>query len=461
MKRMRTIGAVGVSLLVTGSLLGSSQAQAARPESYQASASGQALELSIAGVGVNVGGTTADLDSVGPKASTTGDAVKLPLLNILKSAAKVEGAEDVSDSSKQCPTGEIPPLPVGLVAEVSLLCATSKAKIKGGMASASSSADAAEIELQYESILLGKAKNTLMGLFSKVIGGAPDAAAAADTAKAMGVDADLNPLAGKPMNDALWEKLFGKIATVSLLSLELGSSESMVEVDGSKVKSAASSDGFSLNVLPGALCSQDILSLKMGHSEASASYDRKTAKSNGKTNPEAVQLSAANPADCLGEGRRFEILDFIETDGTLQVKLPIIGTLVKITFMKGTTVVTDEGPGKLAGGSEAKSASDVFKVEVLPGLAGGAVLSIGNAQATAGGAPAIVDAPPATVAPAAVSPTTVVAPTTTPTTVKTEVKGADTLPRTGGDAAVSLAGLGLLGLAFGARRLARRGRASV
>ncbi|MBI1843775.1 MAG: hypothetical protein HYR89_04080 [Actinobacteria bacterium] len=459
MKRMRTIGAVGVSLLVTGSLLGSSQAQAARPESYQASASGQALELSIAGVGVNVGGTTADLDSVGPKASTTGDAVKLPLLNILKSAAKVEGAEDVSDSSKQCPTGEIPPLPVGLVAEVSLLCATSKAKIKGGMASASSSADAAEIELQYESILLGKAKETLMGLFSKVIGGGPDAAAAADTAKSMGVD--LNPLAGKPINDALWKKIFGEISTISLLSLELGSSESMVEVDGSKVKSAASSDGFSLNVLPNGLCGQDILSLKMGHSEASASYDRKTAKSNGKTNPEAVQLSAANPADCLGEGRRFEILDLIEADGTLQIKLPIIGTLVKITFMKGTTVVTDEGPGKLAGGSEAKSASDVFKVEVLPGLAGGAVLSIGNAQATAGGAPAIVDAPPATVAPAAVSPTTVVAPTTTPTTVKTEVKGADTLPRTGGDAAVSLAGLGLLGLAFGARRLARRGRASV
>lgn len=459
MKRIRTIGAVGVSLLVTGSLLGSSQAHAARPESYQASASGQALELSIAGVGVNVGGTAAELDSVGPKASTTGDAVKVPLLNVLKSAAKVEGAEDVSDSSKQCPTGEIPPLPVGLVAEVSLLCATSKAKIKGGMASASSSADAAEIELQYESILLGKAKDTLMGLFSKVIGGAPDAAAAADTAKAMNID--LNPLAGKPINDALWKKLFGEIATVSLLSLELGSSESMVEVDGSKVKSAASSDGFSLNVLPNGLCGQDILSLKMGHSEASASYDRKTAKSSGKTNPEAVQFSAANPADCLGEGRRFEILDFIEKDGTLQIKLPIIGTLVKITFMKGTTVVTDEGPGKLAGGSEAKSASDVFKVEVLPGLAGGAVLSIGNAQATAGGAPAIVDAPPATVAPAAVSPTTVNAPTTTPTTVKTEVKAADVLPRTGGDAAMSLAGLGLLGLAFGARRLARRGRASV
>lgn len=459
MKRIRTIGAVGVSLLVTGSLLGSSQAHAARPESYQASASGQALELSIAGVGVNVGGTAAELDSVGPKASTTGDAVKVPLLNVLKSAAKVEGAEDVSDSSKQCPTGEIPPLPVGLVAEVSLLCATSKAKIKGGMASASSSADAAEIELQYESILLGKAKDTLMGLFSKVIGGAPDAAAAADTAKAMNID--LNPLAGKPINDALWKKLFGEIATVSLLSLELGSSESMVEVDGSKVKSAASSDGFSLNVLPNGLCGQDILSLKMGHSEASASYDRKTAKSSGKTNPEAVQLSAANPADCLGEGRRFEILDFIEKDGTLQIKLPIIGTLVKITFMKGTTVVTDEGPGKLAGGSEAKSSSDVFKVEVLPGLAGGAVLSIGNAQATAGGAPAIVDAPPATVAPAAVSPTTVNAPTTTPTTVKTEVKAADVLPRTGGDAAMSLAGLGLLGLAFGARRLARRGRASV
>ncbi|MGC1512465.1 MAG: hypothetical protein WA797_06070 [Acidimicrobiales bacterium] len=459
MKRIRTIGAVGVSLLVTGSLLGSSQAHAARPESYQASASGQALELSIAGVGVNVGGTAAELDSVGPKASTTGDAVKVPLLNVLKSAAKVEGAEDVSDSSKQCPTGEIPPLPVGLVAEVSLLCATSKAKIKGGMASASSSADAAEIELQYESILLGKAKDTLMGLFSKVIGGAPDAAAAADTAKAMNID--LNPLAGKPINDALWKKLFGEIATVSLLSLELGSSESMVEVDGSKVKSAASSDGFSLNVLPNGLCGQDILSLKMGHSEASASYDRKTAKSSGKTNPEAVQFSAANPADCLGEGRRFEILDFIEKDGTLQIKLPIIGTLVKITFMKGTTVVTDEGPGKLAGGSEAKSSSDVFKVEVLPGLAGGAVLSIGNAQATAGGAPAIVDAPPATVAPAAVSPTTVNAPTTTPTTVKTEVKAADVLPRTGGDAAMSLAGLGLLGLAFGARRLARRGRASV
>ncbi len=457
MKRMRTIGAVGVSLLATGSLLGSTQAQAARPESYQASASGQALEMSIAGVGVNIGGTEASLDSVGPKASTSGDAVKVPLLNILKSAASVEGSEDVSDSSKQCPTGEIPPLPVGLVAEVSLLCATSKAKIKGGMTSASSSADAAEIELQYESLLLGKAEETLKGLFSKVIGGGSDAAAAADTAKSMGVD--LSPFAGKPINDALWKKIFGEIATISLLSLELGSSESMVEVDGTKVKSAASSDGFSLNVLPNGLCGQDILSLKMGHSEASASYDRKTAKSKGSTNPEAVQLSAANPADCLGEGKRFEILDFIEVDGTLHIKLPIIGTLVKITFVKGTTVVTDEGPGKLAGGSEAKAVSDVFKIEVLPGLAGGAVLSIANAQASAGGAPAIVDAPPATVAPAAVTPTTTPATTTPPTTaVPTQVKAVETLPRTGGDAAVAFAGLGLLGLAFGARRLAQRGR---
>ncbi len=454
MKKIRTIGAVGVSLLVTTSLLGAGQAQAARPETYQATAVGQAMEMSIAGVGVKIGGTTANLDSVGPKAATSGDAVKVPLLNILKSAAAVEGAKDVSDTSKQCPTGEIPPLPVGLVAEVSLLCATSKAAIKGGMASASSSSDAAEIELQYESLLLGKAVEKLKGLFSKVIAKETDAAAAADAAKSMNID--LNPLAGKPINDALWEKLFGEIAQINLLSLELGSSESMVEVSSDKIKSAASSDGFSLNVLPGGLCGQDILSLQMGHSEASATYDRKTAKSSGKTNPEAVHITAANPADCLGEGKRFEILDLIEVDGTLHIKLPIIGTLLKITFMKGTTVVTDEGPGKLAGGSEAKSVSDVFKIEVLPGLAGGAVLSIGHAEATAGGAPAIVDPPaPTTVAPAVASVTTV---PSTPTTVKPVVAAEAVLPRTGGDAAVAFGGLVLLGLAYGARRLARKGR---
>lgn len=455
MKKIRTIGAVGVSLLVTTSLLGAGQAQAARPETYQATAVGQAMEMSIAGVGVKIGGTTANLDSVGPKAATSGDAVKVPLLNILKSAAAVEGAKDVSDTSKQCPTGEIPPLPVGLVAEVSLLCATSKAAIKGGMASASSSSDAAEIELQYESLLLGKAVEKLKGLFSKVIAKETDAAAAADAAKSMGIN-NLIPLAGKPINDALWEKLFGEIATISLLSLELGSSESMVEVSGDKIKAAASSDGFSLNVLPNGLCGKDVLSLKMGHSEAASTYDRKTAKSSGNTNPEAVQISAANPANCLGEGKRFEILDFIEVDGTLQIKLPIIGTLLKITFMKGTTVVTDEGPGKLAGGSEAKSVSDVFKIEVLPGLAGGAVLSIGHAEATAGGAPAIVDPPaPTTVAPAVASVTTV---PSTPTTVKPVVAAEAVLPRTGGDAAVAFGGLVLLGLAYGARRLARKGR---
>lgn len=453
MKRIRTIGAVGVSLLATTSLLAAGQAQAARPETYQATAVGQAMEMSIAGVGVKIGGTTANLDSVGPKAATSGDAVKVPLLNILKSAAAVEGAKDVSDTSKQCPTGEIPPLPVGLVTEVSLLCATSKAAIKGGMASASSSSDAAEIELQYESLLLGKAVEKLKGLFSKVIAKETDAAAAADTAKSMGIN--LNPLAGKPINDALWEKLFGEIATISLLSLELGSSESMVEVSSDKIKSAASSDGFSLNVLPNSLCGQDILSLQMGHSEASATYDRKTAKSSGRTNPEAVHITAANPANCLGEGKRFEILDFIEVDGTLHIKLPIIGTLLKITFMKGTTVVTDEGPGKLAGGSEAKSVSDVFKIEVLPGLAGGAVLSIGHAEATAGGAPAIVD-PPATTVPVSVESLTTVP--ATPTTVMPVVAAEAVLPRTGGDAAVAFGGLVLLGLAYGARRLARKGR---
>lgn len=457
MKRIRAIGVVGVSLLATGAIIGTSPAQAARPETYQATAVGQALEMSIAGVGVKIGGTTANLDSAGPKASTTGDAVKIPFLNILKSAAKVEGTADVSDSSKQCPTGEIPPLPAGLVAEVSLLCATSKAAVKGGMASASSSSVAAEIELQYESILLGMAKEKLMGLFSKVIAGGPDAAAATDATKSMGID--LDPLKGKPINDALWKKIFGEIATISLVSLELGSSESMVETSADKVKAASSSDGFSLNVLPNGLCGQDILSLKMGHSEASATYDRKTAKSGGTTNPEAVQISAANPADCLGEGKRFEILDFIEVDGTLQIKLPIIGTLLKITFMKGTTVVMDEGPGKLAGGSEAKSVSDVFKIEVLPGLAGGAVMSIAHAEATAGGAPAIVD-PPATTAPApTVAGATTVPPTTKP--AAPAVQPTAVLPRTGGDAAVGFAGLGLLGLAYGARRLSRKGRASV
>ncbi len=391
--------------LAAASALMSGPAGASTPEVFGGSASGQALNLSIAGTNLTGGLSQANVKSP-LTANAEGIGVFTPgLTQDFKTSAST--ANQTDNKGFTC-AGALPTLPGPLGAlELKAAC------------SSSSSSDTASNPVANSSGLVAFA-----GLSN--LSGVP------------GVSSGLSQACPADQKGGLFQIpqlgaiLCGAITSASvgqLVDAPIGASHSTVTTDAGKVVSTATADGATISLLSttpaqtavaSPKLANPLVSLTLGSATATATYDRHTGKSSGTFDPALLTVTVNLPGTSPQTTKIVpgQSVDFPPAGSGAPV-------LLSIKVGDGKTTTNSDG--------SVSSVADGVSLAVLPGQAPGGAdvldLQLAHAQASAGGALATVTPPP----------------------------HPPTLPFTGEHPWIPFAGLGFLGGALGLGFLAHRG----
>jgi LPXTG-motif cell wall-anchored protein len=305
----------------------------------------------------------------------------------------------VADKPNAC---ETPEPTEGSPLSISLACSSAKALVAGGLPSAVSTGTVGDLGLSANTVLAAlPVTQPLQDGVNTIFDG---------LAPLFALDPNLEN-AGTTVQDLLTDV----ITTDTLRVRAGGPSVAQVTTEGDKVTAASSTTGIIVDLLPtGAVGDLPVATIEVGAATATASY----ARGDGKATPAfeaalvkvtiAEEILAALPPDLVAalpfEGN---VLSITVTDTTC---LPLPEPLTSCITVGGGNVTENED------GSVTAMAAGV-SLDLLKGLQGGVQLELASARATAGGTPAV----------AAVA--------------------QPTLPRTGGNPGLPLAGVVLLGLA--------------
>ncbi len=413
--RSRLAG-LGMALgtVAAASALISGPAGASTPEVYGGSATGTALNLSIAGNNLTGGVSIANAKSA-PLANAEGTGILTPgLTQDLKTS--VNGNNQTQNKPFGC-AGSLPALPGPLGAlTLKAACSSSSSSVTGNNPVANSSGLVALAGLSNLS--------ALPGLSSGLSQACPT-----------------NGKGGLFQIPQLGEIVCGIVQSVSLgqvLDAPLGASHSSVTTDAGKVVSTASADGATINLLsPTALADhatnptgaaeaqitapglKPLLSLTLGSATATATYDRHTGKGTGTFDPALLTVTLNIP------GAPSQTTKIVPGQS---VDIPPAGSggpvLLSVKVGAGSTKTNPDG--------SVSSVADGVSLALLPGQVQGKDLldlQLAHAEAAVGGALPTVTPPP----------------------------HPPTLPFTGEHPWIPFAGLGFLGGALGLGFLAYRG----
>jgi hypothetical protein len=391
--------------VAAASALMSGPAGASTPEVFGGSASGQALNLSLAGTNFTGGLSQANVKSP-LSANAEGIGVFTPgLTNDFKTSVN---ASNQTDNKGYTCAGALPTLPGPLGAlELKAAC------------SSSSSSDTANNPVANSSGLVAFAGlsnlNSIPGLASGLNQACP-------TDKKGGLFQI--PTVGATLCQALTSLSVGQV-----VNAPIGASHSSVTTSGGKVVSTATADGATISLLSALPASNSIqiptvvnplVSLTLGSATATATYDRTTGKASGTFDPALLTVTLNIP------GQPSQTTKIVPGQS---VDIPPAGSgapvLLSIKVGAGKTTTNPDG--------SVSSVADGVSLAVLPGQAPGGTdvldLQLAHADASAGGALATLTAAP----------------------------HPPTLPFTGEHPWIPYAGLGFLGGALGLGFLAYRG----
>jgi hypothetical protein len=220
--------------------------------------------------------------------------------------------------------------------------------------------------------------------------------------------------------------LIDSVFNSKTLDITLGGSTSSVTTAAGNVTSKATTAAVVIKLLPtplinGQPSSDPIITITVGQAAASAVYDRTSGQATPAVDPALVRINL-NPVIAQGLGVP------PETTVTVDQDVPVPGTAgtpldSEIKVGHGTTTKNADG--------SVSAVADGVSIALLRGVNGGITLNLAHAEATVGGAPAVV-----------------IAPVTVPQ-----------LPRTGESPLLPIAGAVLLGCAVLVRRATRQARA--
>ncbi|MDQ1394982.1 MAG: hypothetical protein QOG64_241 [Acidimicrobiaceae bacterium] len=394
MKKVRRIGGVAVACLLLTSFV-AGPASADQPESYNGSATGTALQLTVLGQSFTFG-TSAAKAASDLTASADGAGQATPILPTSVTHSEVTGDNTAASKPQACLTPDLG-ASVTAIISLGLACSQTSASVAGGNPAASGSGSVASLGLSANSIL---AQTPIGSTLQQVL--AP--ITAADPTKTLG-------------------SLIDSVFNSKTLDVTLGSSTSSVTSAAGAVTSLGIASGVVIKILPtplinGAPSTDPFATITVGQAKAIAVYDRAAGTSKPTVDPALVRVDL-NPLIAQGLGVP------ASTTLTLDQDLVVPGTAgtpleSEIKVGHGSTTTNPDGSvGAIADG---------VSIALLRGVSGGIILNLAHAEATVKGAPAVVTAP-------------VVVPQ---------------LPRTGGSPWIPLVGVTLLGLAFVTHRTARR-----
>lgn len=373
----------------------------AQTVTYEASADGRALALSILGQGITAGESHSDVGSE-PSANANGAGIANPLSPVGATSASVDtdGATDGS-GTETCETEPLPDIP-GL--NIDLACSASLASITGGAPASAATGRVGGIDLDPVSGLL---------IDQAGLGDVVDQVQDGATQVLDGLAPILGPVneGGLPVDEFL-QDIVDALDGAPLANITIGESATTTGVGDGAVTATCTAEGGRVDVLDtppvGDIDAPPVMSVVIGSAASSVSVA--TADGTPTTTTDPAIVSVLVPA--LG-------LDIPVGPGeTVEIPLPDpLGT--STISVAGGSTGTDEN------GLHFARASGV-RLHLVPGLEGGIELALADCLSVAGAT--VEAAPPATEPPPA---------------------PAGPLPRTGGTnglalaAAVAFAGLGV------------------
>ncbi len=375
MSMFRRTGAIALSALVVGAFLvipspASAQTVQTRAESFIATASARALNLSLLGNNITVGASGIQMTSA-PLAKATGGGVLLAPGTV--STVETTGPSQAIAPPKACLLN----LPLLSLLSLQLACGEAKVDSTPGAPQAFGQGSVAAIDVGGQQVLalLAPVLDALAPLLDQVLGTVTGA---------------LTPIVGNLLTGLVGTAGTGVDLTqpvsslvdvikqaTQLASIRLGTSTSQGLTETGKVSAIATAQGGQIDVLPGlALGGAPLISIIVGSAKATSVFDR----SGGTSTP----------------GFDAAIL-------TVKLGLPILGGLTEIpvklgqplTLLAGTPL---ESTIALGAGSTTKnpdgsvsSVADGVSIHLLKGISGGIKLELAHAESGIGGQSQLVE----------------------------------------------------------------------
>jgi LPXTG-motif cell wall-anchored protein len=430
MRSVQRLGAIALSgLVVAGVLALPAAAQTTPPptvqtraESFIATAAARGLDLNLFGTRVTIGQSSAVVNST-PSAKASGAGVALVSGTV--STSEVDAPNQSAAPPKACVLN----LPVSVpglanLLNLNLACGESRVDTSGGAPSAFGSGSVASADVGGLSLiqpiidLLQSLLNAILPVVDQTVGGVLNAISPT-------LGGLLGPLAANlglgttsnvaPVSGLVNSLLTGIKNATGLVGIKLGDSTSQAVTTAGAVTATANAAGAQIDLLPGlAAGGAPLLSIIVGQAKSTSTFDRGTAKSTPTFDAAVARVHLGLP-----------LLGAAGLDIPIQLNTPLTllaGTPLETTISLGAgRTVTDPTTGSVA------SYADGVSIQLLKGLNGGIGLELAHAETGAGGQTRIV-------------------------AEQQVVEQVPTLPKTGNDAWLPMAGAGLLLAALGIRR---------
>ena len=381
MRNIRTLAvalAASVALVVPLAARGAADAASPTPGSYQASATGDALAITVGGTQV-AGGDSAASGASTPTATATGSGQLLPTVSSSQSATAAQPGVS-QDLPQSCGSPALPALPAPFTGVLTLAA---------GCGSADAAVDDNGLPSSDATGSVGSAGLGAGGLLSQVIqSGTP----VVTTLQGVFGMLPTIPVGGVSLGGLLTELGASAVSTTGLVSVAAGSTTSTVATTATTVTATSTDSGANIGLLTGAGADGGpLLDIRVGAATSTSTLDRGTAAATAVADPGLVTV----------------------TFGTALtgVQTVTVAPGQSQTFLSGTPLAStvDVGAGAVTQGTgQASSTAHGVTLDLLQGVDGGVDIDLATSTtAVAGVAPATT---------AAVTPTTT-APSVTPTTV--------------------------------------------
>lgn len=411
MRMFRRTGAIALSALVVSAFMvipspASAQTVQTRAESFIATASARALNLSILNLNVTVGGSGIQMTSA-PAAKATGAGVLLAPGTI--STVETTAAGQAIAPPKAC----VVDLPLLNLIDLELACGEARVDSTVGAPQAFGQGSVAAINVGGQQILallapvlnvltplLDQALGTVQPLLGGLLGGLTG-----PLLQSLDVD---------PNTGLVSSLVDGIMNATQLATIRLGTSTSQGISEPGRISAVATAQGGQIDVLPGlALGGAPLLSIVVGSAKATSVFDR----AGGTSTPafDAAILTVKLGLPILG--------GLTEIPVRLGAPLTLLaGTPLESTIALGAGTTTKNPDGSVS------SVADGVKIHLLKGISGGILLELAHAESGIGGQTQLVEQ-------------------------QKIVEPVAQLAKTGGDPWVPMAGFVLLLAAFTTRRL--------
>ena len=356
------ICALALSAATLSAVVGVSPASADTAEAFAGTATARALNLSLLGIKVTAGSTTALADS-SPKAQASGAGLALIAQTV--SQAAVNGPNASQAPPKACGVD----LPIAGLLSVALACSQSNASTTDASPTARSVANIAAIDVGVLDLvldLLDPILDALVPVVDQVIGD---------------VTGTLQPLLGgllDPLLQGLQLDLQSPVQSLldalrdvtNLAEIRVGDSLSQVTTEGTKVTATAAARGAEIRVLPGLTAAGGpLLSITVGSATATSVFDRTAGTSTAAFDPALLTVNVLGTSIPVALGQPITLFP---------------GTVLESTISLGAGRTVRNPDGTVG------AVADGVGLQLLKGLNGGIVLELAHAESAVGGAKAVI-----------------------------------------------------------------------